>query len=253
MTESGRGRILGTHVGITEERTGRVLLRGAVGDIAAHATGEVLAIASESRLRSIDLVDAGSLVADGIVRSRGSIAIPDGMRHGFRALGWTSPTELVVGMAELEGPAGQIGCWDTRTGSWKWRDTLDDFPCESHVFGVDIGHGQPGLIAVLLHLASTVLILSAADGKRVASMRIHESGGMLHMVSIDAAGESVAVMDDKGYCEIGRIGASGTCELRFALPFGGLWSFLNLGRGVLLGTEGGRVIGINIIPRAGAG
>jgi hypothetical protein len=252
LTECSRGRLLGTHHGIVEERTGRLLLKGAVGDIAAHGSGSVLAVARESRLHEIDLLDIDALIAGRAARSAGAIQLPRGMRHGFRALHWVSPTELVIGMCEPEGPEGQIGCWDIRTGAWKWRELLSDFPHESQVMGMEISNGPAKLVAASIHLASTVLVLHAHDGTRKAALRIHDSGGMLHMVSIDAAGDTVATIDRNGYCEMWSMTDPSACTLRIALPFGALTSFLNLGLGVLLGTEGGRVLGIMLLRANGS-
>jgi hypothetical protein len=250
VTQSAEGLILAGRSGVFREHDGQQVVAGAVGDIAAHPDGTVLAVARESDLERIELVDLSP--SAGAAAAIGHIMLPSGMRHGFRALHWIDPCRLLVGMMEPEGCTGQVGCWSIANRQWVWMNKFDDHAQVSLVMGLDLARTKAGVVAATLPLASKVLLLDHAAGNVIAELPIHDSNGMLHRVDFSPEGDRLTTTDRNGFFEIWRLQPDPMLEARVALPMGAFTAYLNLGASFVVATEGGRVMRLELKLRGSA-
>lgn len=239
--------LLGGRFGVRRESDGMHLVRGAVGDMALSPGGTFLAIAFESRLHELSIFELGG--HGGKPSFAGRIPLPGGMRHGFRALHWLSDDALAVGMMEDGGPDGRIGCWDRMARRWAWIDRLRDFGNDRQPMALDVHRSGDGLVVGALHLASSVALVRGTDGARLGQLCIHDSGGMLHVVSLSGDGRTLAALDRHGFCELWELVPEPKLRVRMALPYGALMALCNTGRGIAVATECGRVIRLSIAAR----
>ena len=239
--------LLGGRFGVRRESDGMHLVRGAVGDMALSPGGTFLAVAFESRLHELSIFELGG--HGGKPSPAGRIPLPGGLRHGFRALHWLSDDALAVGMMEDGGPDGRIGCWDRMARRWAWIDRLRDFGNGRQPMALDVHRSGDGLVVGALHLASSVALVRGTDGARLGQLRIHDSGGMLHVVSLSGDGRTLAALDRHGFCELWELAPEPTLRVRMALPYGALMALCNTGRGIAVATECGRVIRLSIAAR----
>jgi hypothetical protein len=247
VTPSALGLFLATNKGVIREEDGLQLTRDAAGDIAAHASGKVLAVARETELDRIELFDLSSLERHEGASSLGWIDLPAGRRHGFRALHWLDAERLLIGMMEPDGAEGSVGCWNVVTRRWDWMNELEEHEGLSLVMGMDVAAGGDGVFALTLPLVSNVLVskVPVGDGNSAtthAALAVHDSGGMLHRVDFSPCGERLTTTDRHGFLEVWRLKPTPMLETRVALPMGALTGYCNLGSSFVLATEGGRIL-----------
>jgi hypothetical protein len=246
VTQSAVGLLLATSKSVIREHDGLQILAGAVGDIAAHADGTILAVANESELECIELLDLAPLLRAERARPFGQIALPKGFRHGFRALHWIDARRLLVGMMKDGEPQGGIGCWNVELGRWAWRNMFEEHENLSLVMGVDLASARPEKVAITLPLVSKAIVLDCESGNTVAALPIHESGSLLHRVDFSPQADQLTTTDRNGLFEIWRLEPGSVLETRVALPFGALTACSNLGSSFVFATEGGRLIRLEL-------
>lgn len=212
---------------------------GAVGDLSANPSGSRIALARESGLHEIAVIET-----DGAREI--PIPLPDGMRHGWRALHWIDDDRIVVGTMELEGPGGWIGYRSMSECRWIWEERFPDFGGESQVMAMDVHRGTSSLVAAAINLANAIMLLDAGSGVRLGRIVIHDTGAMMHMIAFDSRGARIASIDRAGFCEVWDIAREPQMLVRFALSLGALTSFLFREDETVLGTEGGRLLRFGI-------
>lgn len=240
--------LLGGQFGVRRESDGATLTTGAVGDIALSPSGKFLAVAFESGRHELSIFALGG--PDAPLGAPARVPLPARLRHGFRALHWLSDDALVVGMQEDGGPDGRIGCWNRTGRAWTWMDRLGDFGDDRQPMALDVHRAGEGLVVGALHLASTVVLIRGTDGARIGNLRIHDSGGMLHVVSLSADGRSLAALDRNGFCELWQLEPAPKLRIRMALPYGALMALCNTATDIAVATECGRVMQLSIEARA---
>jgi hypothetical protein len=240
-TESaGPVTLLATHVGLLREQDGSRIRRGPVSDIAVHPDGRLVAFAHEAELRHITLLD---LVTSTVART---IALPRSYRHSFRSMRWLDSDCLIIGMMQVRGTRGLVGCFDVRAHRWAWKASLDEFGSESQVMALDLHRSAEGLVAAVMNLANEVVLLEGVKGNRRGSIAVQRRDAMIHTVSMSPSGDCVAVVDRHGYCELWQVHPIQQLLARFAMPLGALTATCQDGELFAIGTEGGRVLRLAI-------
>ena len=208
-------------------------------DIAIRPDGQVVALADDAEIRRVTLLD---LVGGGAART---IALPRGYRHSFRSMHWLDADRLVIGMMQVNGVRGRVGCFDVRARGWAWMASLDEFGAESQVMALDVHRSGGGVVAAVVNLANEVVLLAGTDGRRIGSIKVQRDG-MIHTVSISPSGQDLAIVDRYGYCELWRVQPIQELLARFAMPIGAFTATCQDGDAFAIGTEGGRVLRLAI-------